>query len=59
MLALAAAFLGYGLPLDPWRAHARGYATSWRAPKRISSRRAPLAEHGWERRVLRNLTQSD
>ena len=57
MLALAVAFLGYGLPLHPWRAHAR--VSPPRTSKSLSNRRAPLAEHGWERRVLCNLTQSD
>lgn len=58
MLALAVAFLGYGLPLDPSRrAHMR--ASPLRTPKSLSTRRAPLAEHGWEQRLLRNLTQSD
>jgi hypothetical protein len=65
MLALAQArailALGFSLPLDPWRAQ----PLALRPPLRPrwsahppSLRRAPLAEHGWEERVLRNLTQS-
>jgi hypothetical protein len=58
MLALFA--LGFSLPLDPWRAH----PLALRPPLRPRGgafpplRRAPLAEHGWEERVLRNLTRS-
>lgn len=58
MLALAIAFLGYGLPLNHWSAHGRELSTA-RTPKQRAERRAPLAEHGWEQRVLCNLTQSD
>lgn len=55
MLPLVAALLGFSLPLDHWRAHPRPPPT----PKEFAKRRAPLAEHGWEQRVLCNLTQSD
>ena len=58
MLALAVVFLGYGLPLNHWSAHGRELPTA-RTPKQRAERRAPLAEHGWERRVLCNLTRSD
>ena len=58
MLALAAALLAFSLPLDHCNAHGRELPVS-RAQKRPVHRRAPLAEHGWERRVLRNLTRSE
>ena len=55
MLALAAALLAFSLPLDHWRAQPRPAPR----PKELARRRAPLAEHGWEQRVLRNLTRSE
>ena len=58
MLALAAAFLAFSLPLDHWSAHGRELPAS-RAQLKPARRRAPLAEHGWEQRVLRNLTRSE
>lgn len=54
MLALFA--LGFSLPLDHWSAHGRELPRP-----RVNApppRRAPLAEHAWEERVLRNLTRS-
>ena len=54
MLALFA--LGFSLPLDHWSAHGRELPTA--RTQRPPPRRAPLAEHGWEERVLRNLTRS-
>tara|TARA_X000001036_G_C20500309_1_gene733585 strand:- start:65 stop:244 length:180 start_codon:yes stop_codon:yes gene_type:complete len=59
MLALVATLLGFSLPLDHWSArHGRELPVS-RTQQRPMRRRAPLAEHGWEQRVLRNLTRSD
>ena len=57
MLALAAALLAFSLPLDHLSAHGRELPTT--RTQRPMRRRAPLAEHGWERRVLRNLTRSE
>ena len=60
MLPLLAAFLAFGLPLDPWRAApppSRRTAPGFPPLKR--ARRAPLAEHGWEAHVLRNLTTAE
>ena len=55
MLVLAtAALLGLALPLDPWRAEPPLPRTPLQRLKRV--RRAPLAEHEWESRVLCNLT---
>jgi hypothetical protein len=60
MLPLLAAFLAFGLPLHPWRAAppppSRRTAP---LPHLKRARRAPLAEHGWEARVLRNLTTAE
>jgi len=58
MLALVVTFFGYSLPLDPKRAQPSMPPAPGRVIKRMH-RRAPLAEHGWEERVLRNLTQSE
>jgi hypothetical protein len=64
MLALAQAraifALGFSLPLDHWSAHGRELPTAPRPRGNAPSppRRAPLAEHAWEERVLRNLTRS-
>lgn len=55
MLAIAVALLGFSLPLDQWRAQPRPTPR----PKELARRRAPLAEHNWEQRVLRNLTRSE
>ena len=54
--AVAAALLGFSLPLDYWQGQPPPLL-----PRRWSNfhQRAPLAEHGWERRVLRNLTRSE
>ena len=58
MLALlTAALLGFALPLDPWRAEPPLPRTPLQRAKRV--RRAPLAEHEWETRVLWNLTTSE
>ena len=57
MLALVAALLAFSLPLDYCSAHGRELPVS--RTQRPIRRRAPLAEHGWERRVLRNLTRSE
>ena len=66
MLVLAAtastALLGLALPLEPgWRALPRPSPLAPPRPRftpRLPRppRRAPLAEHGWESRVLCNLT---
>lgn len=63
MLVLAAAaitaLLGLALPLDPrwWRALPRPSPLAPPRPRPPRPpRRAPLAEHGWESRVLCNLT---
>jgi hypothetical protein len=59
MLALFA--LGFSLPLDPWRSHPLAMRPLLRPREGAFPplRRAPLAEHGWEERVLRNLTRSN
>lgn len=58
MLALVVVtLLGLALPLDPWRAQPPPPRTPLQRLKRV--RRAPLAEHGWESRVLCNLTKSE
>ena len=62
MLALAVAvvaLLGLALPLDPQRREDPPslHNTPLQRLKRV--RRAPLAEHGWESRVLCNLTKSE
>ena len=57
MLVLAAAAItALALPLDPgwWRALPRPSPLA--PPRPRPPRRAPLAEHGWESRVLCNLT---
>jgi len=54
MLALFA--LGFSLPLDHWSAHGRELPRP--RVRALPPRRAPLAEHAWEERVLRNLTRS-
>lgn len=65
MLVLAAtaitALLGLALPLDPgWRALPRPSPLAPPRPRLPRPpRRAPLAEHGWESRVLCNLTNSE
>lgn len=56
MFALAIALLGFSLPLDNWRSNPRPPLPT---PKRFTTRRAPLAEHGWESHILCNLTSSD
>ena len=56
MLALVATLLGFSLPLDHCSTHSRELPTA-RTQRPPVRRRAPLAEHGWERRVLRNLTR--
>lgn len=59
MLALAAALLAFSLPLDPWRAQPCPPPRPKELIQRPARRRAPLAEHGWEQRVLCNLTRSE
>ena len=56
MLALFA--LGFSLPLDHWSAHGRELPRPRGSTQPPLPRRAPLAEHAWEERVLRNLTRS-
>ena len=59
LLELMLAVWAFSLPLDPFRVRLPFWP---RRPTRAlvaAPRRAPLAEHGWERRVLCNLTQSD
>ena len=65
MLALAQAraifALGFSLPLDHWRAQPLASSHPPLRPRGSAPpppRRAPLAEHAWEERVLRNLTRS-
>jgi hypothetical protein len=58
MLALAAAFFAFSVPLDYCSAHGRELPVS-RAQRQPVRRRAPLAEHAWEQRVLCNLTRSE
>lgn len=58
MLPLVAALLAFSLPLD----HCSRSPTRPLLPRqqqRPNRRRAPLAEHDWERHVLCNLTRSD
>jgi len=57
LLELMLAVWAFSLPIDPFRA--RAHFPLW--PRRPvhslpAPRRAPLAEHGWEARVLCNLT---
>lgn len=59
LLALALAALALSLPLDPFRVRLPFKYTHQYARPLPAPRRAPLAEHGWEERVLRNLTRSD
>jgi len=57
MLAFVATLLAFSLPLDYWSVHGRELPV--RRTQRPAPRRAPLAEHGWEQRILRNLTRSE
>ena len=54
--------LGFSLPLDHWRAQPLASSHPPSRPRGSAQppppRRAPLAEHAWEERVLRNLTRS-
>lgn len=59
MFALAIALLGFSLPLYNWRSNPLPPLPTLPTPKRFTTRRAPLAEHGWESHVLCNLTRSD
>lgn len=57
LVTAVTALLGLTLPLDPWRAEPPLPRSPLQRLKRV--RRAPLAEHGWESRVLCNLTKSE
>ena len=62
LLELALFVMAFSLPLDLFRARFRWWPGMAPAPRRLAAplrRRAPLAEHGWEDRVLYNLTQSE
>ena len=59
MLTLVLSLLGFSLPLDPWRAQPLPDPPKPKRLLRQCVRRAPLAEHGWESHVLRNLTKSE
>ena len=58
MLTLVFTFLGFSLPLDPWRAQPPPPPRPKKLLKQVV-RRAPLAEHEWEARILFNLTKSE
>ena len=64
LLELALFVMAFSLPLDLFRARFPWWPGM--VPRRLAApspstprRRAPLAEHGWEDRVLNNLTQSE
>ena len=63
LLELALFVWAFSLPLDLFRARFSWWPGTAPARQLVapppSRRRAPLAEHAWEDRVLRNLTQSE
>ena len=60
LLELALVVMAFSLPLDLFRARFSWWpAMPGRPLVAPPQRRAPLAEHGWEDRVLFNLTESD
>ena len=62
LLELALFVMAFSLPLDLFRARFPWWPGMAPAPRRLAApprRRAPLAEHAWEDRVLRNLTLSE
>tara|TARA_B110000444_G_C18366595_1_gene378447 strand:- start:23 stop:211 length:189 start_codon:yes stop_codon:yes gene_type:complete len=58
MLAIIAVLLGFSFPLTLDRNVVQNRPAFERATLR-ATRRAPLAEHGWEENVLSNLTSSE
>jgi len=58
-LELVLAVWAFSLPLDLFRVRLPLWPGRPARALVAAPRRAPLAEHDWERRVLRNLTSSE
>jgi hypothetical protein len=59
LLELVLAVWAFSLPLDLLRARLPFWPGQPARALAAAPRRAPLAEHDWEARVLRNLTSSE